>query len=782
MPASKNLPGLNVDCGQTAFIPVTADYGHCAKEISRNCKEPLDVFRENISNSMDARASRADIVFFVSRSTGECIGYAYWDDGRGMKKSAVGERDPAIGSLAGFFSIGNHVETRKTSGDISCMGFKCHGYKLNFSCEKSVHVITTTNRKTCGWLCASLNNPAASLGSLQKLSVSTVPGTRHESLADKLVAAIIDAGAALPTHHHFRTTNLKAFFKQEHGTMIICLGQDDAQVNNAGLIQHLGDLETLGANYEETNYAYNYLRLKTALGTPLLFPSVAFPEGTVGPGMPRVGNETTQMKLYLWTKPLAGEGADYRSIRVVPGFPYIECKKVGLSAQELDTGAAYLDPFRANGNAGFQTRRTGRFYVKMLGDSFVEAPKEELVEVILTVDGRAKRTNSKRQKMLNRQGGKRGGKASGHRMADFSGVILYTNAQYLQCFDQLFTDAKLMGGSKYSCLASSYAKKHVSLIINGNFPPVMARDGLANVNTFACEDRNSGFKAQMEKFLSQVEETDEVFRRVVQIANAEFLPEIDMSAYQKRLDSSLALLLQKERVQMPAPGGGFVYRSVPGSLSSLNAVLHTAAAQVPADLASELRACWWMPFGEPSVHAQTEYSLQTFALPCAAATDPNYLGLSNPLPPNPLKTLEMVVTLDLADKIDVSFETVDIILTWDLTTPLQTSFYESAEVEDTFCCYGRLTGRKVAPSGNTYSLTISDIRKQDLRRGENSATPINRTVQIVVLKNLMEATWPNHFKCDYPRKRPSPGSRIGKKRRASRSAKSSMKHKSGARK
>lgn len=90
-------------------------------EIASDFEDPLEVIRESLSNSYDARASE---VYITIRSTDAGSDIIIEDDGAGMDR-----RD-----LESFFDLGN---SRKTEG----IGYKGHGTKIFY---KSDHIVVNT--------------------------------------------------------------------------------------------------------------------------------------------------------------------------------------------------------------------------------------------------------------------------------------------------------------------------------------------------------------------------------------------------------------------------------------------------------------------------------------------------------------------------------------------------------------------------------------------------------------------------------------------------------------
>lgn len=100
-------------------------------EIANDFSNPLDLVREAISNSYDAKATEIRIKFEVVKQYGESVlKISLKDNGDGMTAS----------QLQNFFDLGN--STRRN--DESTIGEKGHGTKVYFN-SRSIEVLTATN-------------------------------------------------------------------------------------------------------------------------------------------------------------------------------------------------------------------------------------------------------------------------------------------------------------------------------------------------------------------------------------------------------------------------------------------------------------------------------------------------------------------------------------------------------------------------------------------------------------------------------------------------------------
>lgn len=115
-------------------------------EIANDFSNPLDLVREAISNSFDAKATRIKLLFEVEEAYGERdLKITIEDDGEGMNSD----------ELKSFFDLGN--STRRN--DTSTIGEKGHGTKVYFN--SSLIVVKTTKDDVCR--IASMKDPMKNL-------------------------------------------------------------------------------------------------------------------------------------------------------------------------------------------------------------------------------------------------------------------------------------------------------------------------------------------------------------------------------------------------------------------------------------------------------------------------------------------------------------------------------------------------------------------------------------------------------------------------------------------
>jgi hypothetical protein len=120
-------------------------------EIANDFANPLDIIREAISNSYDAKATKIDMSFDVIQEAGESIfKITINDNGMGMDESEI----------KAFFDLGN--STRKLNDE--AIGEKGHGTKVYFNSRKIV-VTTHKNKKI---IIAEVSDPYKELHSGRK--------------------------------------------------------------------------------------------------------------------------------------------------------------------------------------------------------------------------------------------------------------------------------------------------------------------------------------------------------------------------------------------------------------------------------------------------------------------------------------------------------------------------------------------------------------------------------------------------------------------------------------
>ena len=146
-------------------------------EIANDFANPLDLVREAVSNSYDAKAKRINIRFDVIQRYGErVLQITLEDDGEGM----------GLAGLQAFFDLGNSTRRSKRNQDPSLIGEKGHGTKIFFNCDQ-LDVITSDGSSVYH---ATMAKPFADLheGKVPVVRVQTRPnseefkGTRIEIL------------------------------------------------------------------------------------------------------------------------------------------------------------------------------------------------------------------------------------------------------------------------------------------------------------------------------------------------------------------------------------------------------------------------------------------------------------------------------------------------------------------------------------------------------------------------------------------------------------------------
>lgn len=111
-------------------------------EIANDFSNPLDLVREAVSNSYDARATLIEINFDVVKKYGErVLVITLRDNGEGMSED----------ELQAFFDLGNSTKR----DDVGAIGEKGHGAKVYFNCDRLT--VETSNGDFSGY--ATMESP-----------------------------------------------------------------------------------------------------------------------------------------------------------------------------------------------------------------------------------------------------------------------------------------------------------------------------------------------------------------------------------------------------------------------------------------------------------------------------------------------------------------------------------------------------------------------------------------------------------------------------------------------
>ncbi len=141
-------------------------------EIANDFSNPLDIVREAISNSYDAKASKIWISFDVVTQYGEAVlRISIKDNGSGMDDAG----------LQSFFDLGNSLRR----GDAEAIGEKGHGTKVYFN-SKHIEVIT---RKGGLMYHASVDDPFRKLHNreIPKVSVTKTKADTEETGTEVII-------------------------------------------------------------------------------------------------------------------------------------------------------------------------------------------------------------------------------------------------------------------------------------------------------------------------------------------------------------------------------------------------------------------------------------------------------------------------------------------------------------------------------------------------------------------------------------------------------------------
>jgi hypothetical protein len=129
-------------------------------EIASDFSNPLDIVREAISNSFDAKATEISIMFTVISEHGRRkLKIIIRDNGNGMDYEG----------LKSFFDLGNSLRKDQKLDDINLIGEKGHGTKIYFNSER---IGVVTGKNGCKFI-ACMENPLGLLyeGAVPKVIV-----------------------------------------------------------------------------------------------------------------------------------------------------------------------------------------------------------------------------------------------------------------------------------------------------------------------------------------------------------------------------------------------------------------------------------------------------------------------------------------------------------------------------------------------------------------------------------------------------------------------------------
>ena len=169
---------LSQEWSEEQMLTPTVDQAREFLEIANDFANPLDIVREAISNSYDAKATEINIFFDTIEKYGELVlKIVIQDDGEGMNRE----------SLQAFFDLGNSTRRAQRLDDPTLIGEKGHGAKIFFNSDQ-ISVVTTDGNTVFN---ATMDRPFARLydGEIPKVSLQTRPyqeddirGTRIEIL------------------------------------------------------------------------------------------------------------------------------------------------------------------------------------------------------------------------------------------------------------------------------------------------------------------------------------------------------------------------------------------------------------------------------------------------------------------------------------------------------------------------------------------------------------------------------------------------------------------------
>lgn len=417
-------------------------------------------------------------------------GFAFFDDGEGLSQTVEVK---GITPYAAFFSIGKSTKVFGTA-----IGYKCQGSKLCFASGR--FGLFTRCKGEKAWRYRIIENPRHSLEldfdiSPEETSTPWIDlGKFIKDPDDRTVRVLAELGREF-FEEHFTT-----------GTLIINL---DLEVEDYST--HYNPAKCASAS---RSYLYNYIRHSTKhADVRLLHKSAGFRPDTVlsflkSPGL------NPNVTLRLWCHD------DY--VTVPPGYPYLPIED---AEQKSPLAVSRL--------------RAGRFSARHAKTFLLDNRQYSL---ILAVDGN--RRAHEGYESLDR----RGKRISGIRLTDQRGVFLASQGLKIAPYNELFQAPQL--APQYEALTDADAQSHFILIVDGAFQLVTNRNAPSNE---ALKTLGSApFLEQVKSFLQAFQETNSVFRELVQRVNqerAESRRDIQVQALTETRDS----ISKRERFKVALP-------------------------------------------------------------------------------------------------------------------------------------------------------------------------------------------------------------------------------------
>ncbi|WP_159790791.1 ATP-binding protein [Sodalinema gerasimenkoae] len=438
-------------------------YKHTLSELSVNRKDPCEVVRELISNSYDAGATQIKIYTLL-----QYHGFIFFDNGTGISQVRV-KND--ISPMDAFFSIG--YSTKVKGGSV---GYKCQGSKLCFACSKFALLTRCEDSQDNAWDYVDIDNPKQNL---PRESYTVEPKSEHDPFA--VLEFLLDQPDA-------RTApilnDLKDLFSQfSHGTLIFVKGLE------------VEDFSKYYGTDSKYPYIYEYIKHYTKHGdvTRLNAESTSF----------QVKDEeafknsyySKDCSLCIWDY----DRAELKEIK--QGYPYVAIKKTktktGPSSDSisLPSQLKYLRSLRCS----LRKAKTFRFE----GQTYCLA---------FAVDGT--RTALDFYEALGRQGSSR----SGITLSSQQGTFLCSEGIKICEYNQLFLN-EVFDLVKFSVLSDPKAQRHFVFMINGSFDLVTNRTSLTTESEKVVQ--STRFLKEIESFVSNFYQTDNVFRDLVDRLNGE---------------------------------------------------------------------------------------------------------------------------------------------------------------------------------------------------------------------------------------------------------------------
>jgi len=539
-----------------------------------------------------------------------------------------------------FFSIGKSTKIKGDGG----VGYKCQGSKLCFAASR-VLVLTKSDGNE-NWVKKIVENPRSTLSPSFDVTPESCPDPA--SVLMSFYAGVDALGRKAIESFD------SSFFKSHSSGTLIAVSDFDAEGFNRYFVS--------GGNAERS-YIYNYIRHYTKHGdTTYLTKDQGFKPSDVR----QVTKARKGAALFLWS------GDEF--IEIPYGFPYLPAE----SEKDIKTP---LEVARLR-DGRFSARAAKR--ISYGGQSYA---------FILTIDGNRRAHDM--YEYLDRKGGTR----SGVRLVDQRGLWISANGIKISKFNEILNRAEL---DDYSVLADAESSNHYHIIIDGDFELVTNRNAVSRSASSALDD--SGFVAELKKFLDSEKDSNQVFKDLLlrlkrEQTDARLNQQIEM------LDASKQMMKSRERFEV---GGRKYVSPLPGEEYLVGVLYAELSNKVEAD---NVHSALW----------KTVLTFSTMGIDTIATLDPKSFKDDD------LIAVEYKYEFSAGGPFNHALCIVDYIVAWNV------NLTEGQQVTDDYGCFAQVRERF---DGH---FTIEDIENID---GESYA---GRQITVVNLRKLIQETFGAKF-------------------------------------